>query len=157
MVNPTFAYDGNPLTSATGTAVHDVTGQGIWNIIYYGFSANVGSTPKSVVLNITNDWSVAPSGGIGGANLEYSLDGGSTYTTVVVGQTNGPTTNAVLLPVTQDFTLVRVHFFSAGASGCSGGGTCTQTGHMTEVWISTTNVPSRLQGKSTFAGKGVIQ
>lgn len=154
MVNTTFAYDGNPLTSATGTATHDGTGQSLWNITYYGFPVNVGVTPRSVVLNVTNDWSVIPSSGtIGGVNLEYSLNGGSTYTTLFVGQSHGPTTDTVVLPVTQDFSQVRVHFFSAGCSPPN----CTQTGHLTETWISTQTVPSRLQGKGAFAGKGVIR
>lgn len=153
MVNPTFAYDGNPLTSAVGTAVHDGTGQGAWNITYFGFPVNTTPNQGGVVLNITNDWSVAPGGGLGGANLEYSLNGGSTYTTIAADVTHGPTTDSIVLANTQDFTQVRVHSFSSGCSPAN----CTQTGHMTEVWISTQVIPSRLQGKSVWSGKGVIK
>lgn len=121
-LDPQYAYDGNLSTAAIGNVVQGVKGAKSEFETWYGFP----STPphaSGMKLNITSSASL--SGG-GDVQLSYSLNGGSTFTSVYFLDAPGSRskqTDSITLANTQDLTKIQVKggvtALSIGGSGAS--------------------------------------
>lgn len=156
VVNPTFAYDGNFATFASGTATDPSGTVQPYTIVYSGFPATVG-TPANAALYLYND-SYNTGCSLGGEQAEYSLNSGSTWNQLWVGPTHGvqnvPLIDSVVMLPGQQFSQVQVRF------GFLSGGTptgCSLTTQMYEVWIQTGVVASQFSGGNLIVGGGLIQ
>lgn len=133
-ITPTAAFDQNFSTAGTcgDSSVSMTPETEVWS----GFVNSIYATAQiSVTLKINS--SVTKINGTGAnttGKLEYSLDGGSTWTTVysVTGTTvRAVTTDAISLPVTQNLTLVQVR----GSGTYIAGTATTVIFHAWEIWI----------------------
>lgn len=137
-VTPTAAFDQNFSTAGTcGDSSVSMTPEievwsGFVNSIYA--TANISQTLKiNSSLTKINGTSANTTG-----KLEYSLDGGSTWTTIfnLTGTTTrAVTTDPITLPVTQNLTLVQVR----GTGQYTAGTATTVTLHVWEIWIEVQN------------------
>jgi hypothetical protein len=105
-LNPTYAYDGNLNTASTGTVNEAIKGAKSAIETWDGFPATPpGAT--GMKLNITSSASVTRGLGV---TLSYSLNGGSTFTTVYFLESGSRSkqTDMVALSNSQDLTKVQV-------------------------------------------------
>ena len=108
--NPTYAYDGNLATASIGSVVQGVKGAKATCETWYGFRAVTGTNFK---LNITSSGMSGSEDGTGGAGffeLTYSLDGGTTFTTIydINDGTRSKQTDSISLSNSQNLTKVEV-------------------------------------------------
>jgi hypothetical protein len=75
---------------------------------WFGFPTDSGQTPK-VLKVLSAVTSTADPANLDGAEIRYSLNGGSTWTTIYyVFTSRSQTTDSITLPANQDITKVRV-------------------------------------------------
>lgn len=105
--NPAYAYDENQTTYAYGyDSPHLMVDCGTK---WHGFPAASGS-PTLIELKVLSK--VAVSGDEGYSGALYSLNGGSSWTTIYSTlNTRAETTDSITLPNSQDLTLVQIEVF----------------------------------------------
>jgi hypothetical protein len=134
--SPTSAYDGN-FSTASSVYLSAVGGKGgpSRQEDWFGFPAKpTGATGLTLNINFS-----AVTSGSGEAQIEYSLDGGTSFTRayLVEGNKSSPQgTGTLALSNTQDTTQIRVR---AQASALTLGPLSTTSESVYEIWISGTN------------------
>lgn len=110
--NPSYAIDGLPGTYASAQAATSTSYSCNWNS-WLGF----GGTPTAFVLSVLGGSATFNASG-SSAELQYSLDGGSTWTTIWNNPRQGITFLAtVSLPTSQNLAMVQVRTQAANSSG----------------------------------------
>lgn len=128
--NPSLAFDNNLATASVGT-LNQYSGPTTRQETWSGWAAGPGS-PISVTLNINSTVAKGVTV-VGSAQLEYSTNGGGSWTTVYnTSSARNNATDAISLSTGQNFTQVQVRATINFTSG-SGGAAITQS--MFEIWI----------------------
>lgn len=154
--------------SSTMTLAYDAAGQSTSSIIaiqgsisqshyrsraFYNWTAPSGSY-SALTLNINaQNVETNSTGSVGGGELKYSLNNGSTWTTIVSGAGGGGwprLTRTINLSASQDLSQIRV---SACVYSTAGGDTNGPTETMTifDIWTSGT-VSGQAPGNGSSAG-----
>jgi len=134
-LNPASAYDGSLTTYSYGTVTQSLKGAKTKTETWSGFSsAPPGASGMQLNINSSATTQVG-----GTAEIDYSLDGGTTFTSVyfLENTSRGQQTDSIALSNTQDLTKVRVKgsvfAFSDGTYNT------TSTQKVYEIWISGTD------------------
>lgn len=134
-LNPASAYDGSFTTYSYGSVTQSLKGTKSKTETWSGFSSAPPGA-SGMQLNI-NSSATTQTGGT--AQLEYSLDGGTTFTSVyfLENTSRGQQTDSIALSNTQDLTKIQVKAnvfaFSDGTYNT------TSTQKVYEIWISGTD------------------
>jgi hypothetical protein len=134
-LNPASAYDGSFTTYSYGTVTQSLKGAKSKTETWSGFSSAPPGA-SGMQLNI-NSSATTQTGGT--AEIDYSLNGGTTFTSVyfLENTSRGQQTDSIALSNTQDLTKVRVkgnvYAFSDGTYNT------TSMQKVYEIWISGTN------------------
>ena len=110
--NPSYAFDGNQATAANCSMSHTHAYAGcIWT--FSNFAAlPTGTTVQSASISVVSEVAATAGPIHGHADIWYSLDNGSTWTSLYVSfSARGQKTDTITLPAGQDFTQVQVMAF----------------------------------------------
>jgi hypothetical protein len=131
-LSPANAYDNNLSTAATASVTEGVKGAKSDIEVWSGFSS-APADANTIELNISSS---ASANSLGIVAVYYSLDGGTTFTTLymIEGTTRSKQTNSVSLSNSQDLTKVQVKAEATAFNTGSGAGTATSS--IYEIWIS---------------------
>ena len=131
-LNPANAYDGSFSTSSTGNVTEGVKGAKSDIEVWSGFSSAPGGA-NTIKLNVNSS---ASSNANGTVAVSYSLNGGSTFTTLylIENGTRGQQSDSVTLSNSQDLTQVQVKAEATAFNIGSGIGTAQNA--IFEIWIS---------------------
>lgn len=130
--SPGLAVDGNSSTSAVGTADLDLGGA---TETWGGFSYT-GPTPVGITLNVSSRVQ-AFAGGVPSAQVEYSLNGGSTWVLLYTTSTaRGQTLDQISLPAAQNVSLVKIR---ATVDLITGTGNARAVQNIVDAWLEVTN------------------
>lgn len=138
-VNPPLAYDGNLSTYSYATVLQQIKGATTACETWYGFPSIPGT---NMVLNVSSAAEIngTPTKSGGYAQLEYSLDGGNSFTPFYTLINQGQIlqqTNSVALPNTQNLANIQVYAKCWAFVGYVGYPTqCIQ--QVFEIWVSGT-------------------
>lgn len=122
--NPANAMDGNPSTSSTATSTTSTAHGEIWS----GFASNVGTSASTIILKVS--FATTFTAATGTVASFYSLNGGSTFSSITsLSVTNPTTTFPISLSGSQDLTQVQVKFVCTYTSGTS------VTATVVDIWI----------------------
>jgi hypothetical protein len=130
VTNPSYAIDGNITTYASISATYS-SGIKIQNLIVENFAPFLATT-GTVTLNIRSAGTI--SGAMSEITLEYSLNGGVTWTTIydVTGSSRALTTDQISLSTAQNTALVQIR--ATVTTGGSAGNSCSIRFY--ESWIT---------------------
>lgn len=162
--NPGNAIDGTDLHTTSGNEIGDGLGTTLTASIDYKTWQTTTHTYSSLLLIVDSDASLVVKGGIGGAansiaELSYSLDGGSTWSdiraifkasssTTVLTASWGRVTDQVVIPPTQNLSLIRVRMIlTTSWTQGSGPGQSSVSGDLWSIsTLGTISTPGRSQG-----------
>jgi hypothetical protein len=134
-LNPASAYDGSLTTYSYGTVTQSLKGAKTKTETWSGF-ASAPPGASGMMLNI-NSSATTQTGGT--AEIDYSLNGGTTFTSVyfLENTSRGQQTDSIALSNTQDLTKIQVKgsvfVFSDGTYNT------TSTQKVYEIWITGTD------------------
>jgi hypothetical protein len=136
-VNPPAAYDDNTSTYSYASVLQQIKGSITACETWYGFPSRSGT---NMILNVTSAAQITGTPGKSGGEvwLEYSLDGGNSFTPMYTLVNSGQIleeTSSVSLPSNQDLAKIQVYARCWASVGYMGYPTwCIQ--QVYEIWVS---------------------
>lgn len=149
--NPTNAYDGNTSTYSEGNASspNNTSGSVTLAEVWKTFSTVSGS-PSSLVLKVTSQVFALSNNAF--ARIEYSLDSGTSWTTIYSATaTRATTTDQVTLPANQNLAAVQVRCTASATTTVQNvGGRLIYTPSHSDHFIYEISIAATANGTNTL-------